>query len=654
MAAPPGPYIPYGLSQNPQALQMAQCLEADNGGLQHADPSSQGWPPVIDGPLLYTTSFSPPPQTLLPYGPSQQTFNFRTPQPHRDEQYGPAHAQRPTQSPYPNPSMPPQHGRGFFSFDTGYDDSRHSVRDQNWNMLPPSFAPPGAGGLPNALNIMNLHNQDHGATMNGFDVNDPMTYQYAMTAPHVTSADDTAFGGIDLALLNHQQFTGPKTTGAQTPVFLSSRPEQMHAAAFTAPHVAQASPWLVVHNGQRHQLEESGFRRGKSNRKAVNHRAASRKYRKTTIDDQRKEQIFHETEDVVPYDGTFHSEAECDAYLSGTRGDDCTSLDIDDDDLDNVTEDDKIEYCEQLLDAILEPSGPAPLEATAEEVLSFDKQQAVAFKYCEANIGADNYKYARACCYKLYYRAVALHERGIPTHELSKRSLSSTNRYTLDLTSKFSERMEKIVSAVSTNKRVACDVLKLQRHDDLVCSPDSFVERKVRNCKGNGRRGKDLMEVKASRVRSTATTSAWPNLAAAAPPPWPASSPMAMPRNDHLGAARDFSSNPGGEWQSAGMFTDQGMQSFQTQHTGGVATTTGAAHHGGALFGTAAAPGYDGTLFGLFGHGSTGHALQPTVSNNPQTPLSKRKRDDNAQDGEDHLHWSEQLKQAIADSGDEF
>ncbi|KAK4953718.1 hypothetical protein LTR10_008322 [Elasticomyces elasticus] len=653
MAVPPGSYVPYGPAQDPQALQMAQGQEADNGLLRHTALSPSGWPPGTNA-ALYTTTFLTPPQTLLPYGPSQvlpadlitymtpadlakQTFNFRTLQPNRDEQYGPAHAQRLTQSPYLDPSMPPQHGRGFFPFNTGYDDSRQSVRDQNWNMLPPSFAPPGAGGLPNALNIMNIHNQDHGTIMNGFDVNDPMTHQYAMTAPHVTSADDTAFGGIDFALLNHQQFTGPKTTGARTPVFLSSPPEQMHAAAFIAPHVAQASPWLAVESGQRHRLEESGSRQTKLNRKAVNHRAASRKYQKTTIDDQRKEQMFHETEDVTPYDGTFHSEAECDAYLSGTRGDDCTPLDIDDDDLDNVTEDDKTEYCEQLLDAILEPSGPAPLEATAEEVLNYDKQQAVAFKYCEANIGADNYKYARACCDKLYYRAVALHERGIPTHELSKRSLSSTNRCTLDLASKFSERMEKIISAVSTNKRVACDVLKLQRHDDLVLSSDSFVERKVRNCKGNGRRGKDLKEVKARRIQSTTTTSAWPSLAAAAPTPWPARSLMAIPGNDQTGAARDSSSNPGGQWQNAGMFTDQGMQPFQMQNTGGIASTAGATDYGGALFGPAAASGYDGTLFGL---GLTGHALHPTVSNNPQTLLGKRRRDDNPQHGEGHLHRS--------------
>ncbi|TKA75504.1 hypothetical protein B0A55_04650 [Friedmanniomyces simplex] len=193
---------------------------------------------------------------------------------------------------------------------------------------------------------------------------------------------------------------------------------------------------------------------------------------------------------AAAYNGIFLDEASCDAYWSSTQGVGYTPLSIEDDDVDDVSDGEKGNLIQAMFNAITDDPGPAPSGATY------------------TKLGAGGYKRAYAGCAKLYYRAVRLHQEGIPTQLLKKKAATTTTGYSVDLNSKSTQRMANIIDAVSSNKRVACDVLKAERLDDLVRSPKAFVDRKLHNCKGNGQKGRDLQEIKVYRTRGQATVQA--------------------------------------------------------------------------------------------------------------------------------------------------
>jgi len=91
-------------------------------------------------------------------------------------------------------------------------------------------------------------------------------------------------------------------------------------------------------------------------------------------------------------------------------------------------------------------------------------------------------RFVSASCAKVYYNAVSLHRGGIPSHLLKKGGKRSKNGYKLGLDSKFTMRIEKIIDAVASHKRVAFDLATNERRlEDLVRGPAAFVKRKSKN-----------------------------------------------------------------------------------------------------------------------------------------------------------------------------
>ncbi|TKA53370.1 hypothetical protein B0A55_13673 [Friedmanniomyces simplex] len=211
---------------------------------------------------------------------------------------------------------------------------------------------------------------------------------------------------------------------------------------------------------------------------------------------------------AAAYNGIFPDEASCDAYWSSTQGVDYTPLSIEDDDVDEVSDGQKDHFIQAIFNTITDAPGPAPSGATHVEQENYKARQQTALSQCKTKLGADDYKRTYAGCAKLYYRAVRLHQEGIPTQLLKKKAATTTTGYSVDLNSKFTQRMANIIDAVSGNKRVVCDVLKAERLDHLVRSPKAFVDRKLHNCKCNGQKGRDLQEIKVNRTRGQAIVQA--------------------------------------------------------------------------------------------------------------------------------------------------
>ncbi|KAK3070485.1 hypothetical protein LTR53_010384 [Teratosphaeriaceae sp. CCFEE 6253] len=163
---------------------------------------------------------------------------------------------------------------------------------------------------------------------------------------------------------------------------------------------------------------------------------------------------------------------------------------VTEDDITSLTGEQKRQIKQRLFDSLLsiDPNTTAPAGVDSAK---YAKQQQEALSQCKAWFTRrQGHEHAQACCAKVFFTAERLHTDGIDEVLLDPSGKRSAKRYPIDWTSRFTSRMENVIEAIRSNKRVAVDVLEGKGRDELVHDAASYVQRKLTNCKGNAKRGK--------------------------------------------------------------------------------------------------------------------------------------------------------------------
>ena len=227
---------------------------------------------------------------------------------------------------------------------------------------------------------------------------------------------------------------------------------------------------------------------------------------------------------ALQFTDTFLDEKSVDAYFQNQEQVTFTPLKVVSDDATTVSATQTREICEGLFNALAFFDDQAAAPASVDKA-RYDKTQQTARMDVKERLQTHSGRWASACIKKLYFRAVRFHQVGMPTHLVDG---NKTNKgYKIDWMSKFTKRMADITQAIKTNKRVAIDVLKCHKLDSLIWDAESYVERKLINCKGNGTRAKasgtaqpntltaPLLPDGAQRTRPTTTTATMSGVQAA-------------------------------------------------------------------------------------------------------------------------------------------
>ena len=193
---------------------------------------------------------------------------------------------------------------------------------------------------------------------------------------------------------------------------------------------------------------------------------------------------------IPPYtpDPDLDSPAKCREYLAYHEFENSKKLEIEDDDWEDVTTFQTQEWVGKIYDALSAPAThdlPDGIEVRDAVLDRFRVQQdAYAVKVRELLSTPKAVKVAKARCLLLFEQAVLIHERGVP-QELLKNSKQAKSKgrhdqrkFRLDADSTCSQRLDKMIDAITTSRVVAYDVVSGNNYDKLSRFPIEYRNEK--------------------------------------------------------------------------------------------------------------------------------------------------------------------------------
>ena len=194
---------------------------------------------------------------------------------------------------------------------------------------------------------------------------------------------------------------------------------------------------------------------------------------------------------------------------------------IEHDDFEDVEIYRAVELAARMFRGLLRKHADPPEYLDDEGKQKYSKSQTQALKQCEGMMKTiEDIDDASSYCTLAVKAAVDLHRTGIPVNKLrmGKRATEVIekkdeveddddqpalntqvwimSRYRVDISTKCSERIERMAEIVEENKLVARHLLKGTALDDFAHSPEGFLGRKGKNFEGNVKKGKNIQDGK--------------------------------------------------------------------------------------------------------------------------------------------------------------
>ena len=160
----------------------------------------------------------------------------------------------------------------------------------------------------------------------------------------------------------------------------------------------------------------------------------------------------------------------------------CVQLNIEGDDWQSVKEEEFVDLCEELFDALRHPEGSAPHYFTPRETAYFDVNHQKQYRAVLREMKTvEQITLAKARVMLAIDEIIAVHEVGIPKTVLARTEEKTHRGYLPETELKCEDRARQVISYVRWNKYVALDILKGSNIGDLARSPSLYRGRKLDN-----------------------------------------------------------------------------------------------------------------------------------------------------------------------------